>query len=184
MHREKREKMEISLLDFIRTGAFGSVRTGQSEEYVTANFPPPDDVWDAGHGAFIRTYGGFEFHFRDGVLTLLWCDLLSYLTNPDKGQYKLDKWLLDDPDRMTVFRFCSLLDMENIAYTPKGTFFSSVDQGLPDNVILSIDNADTEIYFEDTEEDAETPWDYRLTAIGATQSKAKINVFPIGDMRY
>jgi len=168
--------MKISLLDFIKTRKFGNIQIGQSIDYIIENFPPPDDIWDADNDTYIWSYGVFEFHFVSGELTLLWCDNLSYLGDPDKKQYKLDKWLLKEPNKMTFSYFCSLLDKEDIKYTLKGSFFTSKDQGLPDNIILSVVHADTEVYFEDTEEDAETLSDYCLVAIGATQFKPKYKV--------
>lgn len=171
--------MEISLLDFIKTGKFGNIRVGQSMHYVRDNFPEPDDIWDAGNDTCIWSYGVFEFHFISGQLTLLWCDNLSYLENPGKKQYRLDKWLLDEPNNMTFSYFCSLLDQEGIKYSLRGSFFTSQEQGLPDNVILSVDSVDTEIYFEDSEEEATSISGYNLVAIGATQFKPKYKVYPL-----
>jgi hypothetical protein len=164
--------LKISLLDFIKTGKFGTVQVGQSMGYIRENCPLPDDVWDAGNDTYIWSYGVFEFHFISGELTLLWCDNLSNLGNPDKKQYELDKWLLNKPSKMTFSYFCSLLRQEDIKYTVNGTFYTSKDQGLPDNIIISVDNTDTVVYFEDIEEDAATVSEYRIVAIGATQFKS------------
>jgi len=68
--------MEISLLDFIKTGKFGCIWVGQSMYYVRNNFPEPDDIWDAGNDTCIWSYDVFEFHFISEQLTLLWCNSL------------------------------------------------------------------------------------------------------------
>ncbi|MDR2948360.1 MAG: hypothetical protein LBV71_04050 [Prevotella sp.] len=171
--------MKITLLDFIKTGKFGTVQVGQSLENILDTFPLPDDIWDADNDTYIWSYSVFEFHFISGQLTLLWCDNLSYLENPDKKQFELDKWLLDEPNNMTFSYFCSLLDKEDIKYSLRGSFFTSEEQKLPDNVILSVNGADTEIYFEDTEEKATSISEYNLVAIGATQFKPKYKVYPL-----
>lgn len=171
--------IEISLLNFIKTGKFGSVEIGQSIEYIKSTFPQPDDIWDADNDTYIWRYGVFEFHFISGELTLLWCDNLSFLENPDKKQYVMDKWLLDEPNKMTFSYFCFLLEQEGVNYNINGTFFTSRDQGLPDNVILTVEDVDTEVYFEDVEEDASSISEYKIVAIGATQFKPKYKVYPL-----
>lgn len=171
--------MKITLLDFIKTGKFGTVQVGQSLENILDTFPLPDDIWDADNDTYIWSYSVFEFHFISGQLTLLWCDNLSCLENPDKKQFELDKWLLDEPNNMTFSYFCSLLDKEDIKYSLRGSFFTSEEQELPDNVILSVNGADTEIYFEDIEEKATSISEYNLVAIGATQFKPKYKVYPL-----
>ncbi|MFV0331657.1 MAG: hypothetical protein ACK5KL_17855 [Dysgonomonas sp.] len=171
--------MKITLLDFIKMGKFGTVQVGQSLENILDTFPLPDDIWDADNDTYIWSYSVFEFHFISGQLTLLWCDNLSYLENPGKKQFELDKWLLDEPNNMTFSYFCSLLDKEDIKYSLRGSFFTSEEQKLPDNVILSVNGADTEIYFEDTEEKATSISEYNLVAIGATQFKPKYKVYPL-----
>lgn len=172
-------KIHISLLEFIRTGKFANIEIGQTMEYIQNNFPPPDNISDMGYDTFIWQYGVFEFHFIAGALTLLWCDNLNYLNNPDKKQYILDKWILSESNKLSFSYFCSRLDQENIKYHLNGTFFESENQKLPDNIILSVDNTDTVIYFEDTDQNAVSLSEYNLIAIGASQFELKYKVYPL-----
>jgi hypothetical protein len=82
-------------------------------EYIEESFPAPDDIWDAGNDTCIWSYSVFEFHFISGELTLLWCDNLNFLENPGKKQFVLDKWLLNEPDKMTFLYFCALTMQKN-----------------------------------------------------------------------
>lgn len=167
------------MLDFIKTGKFGSIELGQTIEYIKANFPLPDDIWDGGDDTFIWRYGVFEFHFIQGELALLWCDNLAYLNNPDKEQFVLDKWIFKESEELTLSYFCSILDLENIAYNVKGTFFDYQNQKLPDNVILNVDDTDVVVYFENVSVDASSISSYTLVAIGASKFKQQNNVYSL-----
>lgn len=154
--------MEISLLDFIKTGKFGTVEVGQLMDNIKSCFPEPDTIWDAQNGMSIWSYGSLEFHFTDETLFLIWCDWLEHINQSDK--FSLDLWVLDDLDKLKFPYFCSILNGLQIDYTIRESRYS--DMKLPDNVILNIVDSGIDIYFEDKHDTAVAVDDYHLIAIG------------------
>lgn len=163
-------KTTIFILDFIRTGKFGVVEIGQLIDVVKEEFPKPDDISEMDKNIYIWRYGAFEFHFVDGILTLLWCDNLNFMYSPRRKQFKLDRWILGKyKDGCTLTHFIEELNNEGLEFKMYGTYYSSDPKtDSPDNVILEIENTTTEIYFEDINEDATSYYDYKLIAIGST----------------
>lgn len=128
----------------------------------------------------IWRYGTFEFHFSDNILCLLWSDNLGYLFSPRKKQFKLNRWILDKYQKFTLSKFIEALSEESIAYTLQGTFYTfAPNEGLPDNVILSIEGTLVQIYFEDYDQVQKSIYDYEIIAIGASTFKSTHKVYSL-----
>ena len=85
----------VSLLDFVRSGAFGPVTLGQSREQLRELLGPPD-AWGPTEKdprrALIWKYGTTEFHFPGPALSLIHSDAFEV---PEGGaQVDLDPWIL------------------------------------------------------------------------------------------
>ncbi len=167
----------IYILDFIRTGKFGSVEIGQSINEVRRNFYKPDDISYMGHNMFIWRYGVFEFHFSDGILFLLWCDHLDFMFSPRKKQFKLDRWILDKYRKLTLRKFIEAIESEKINYTLEGTFYNSEIK--PHNVIIRIVSTNVCVYFEDYDGVESNIYEYALIAIGSSTLKSNYKVRPL-----
>lgn len=170
--------MVVSILEFIKTGKFGTVELGQNTETIKRIFCKPDDISDMRHNMFIWRYGAFEFHFSDDILFLLWCDNLSYMFSPKKKQFKLDRWILDKyKDGLTLSKFIEAIKDEGIDYILKGTFYTADSESLlPDNVMLCVTGTDSIIYFEDPLELSTCIWEYQIIAIGSSSLKSNYKV--------
>jgi hypothetical protein len=167
--------MIISILEFIKTGKFGSVEIGQSVDEVRRVFPKPDDVSRMSKGVYIWRYSAFEFHFADGDLISLWCDNLPYLKKPGKKQFKWDYWILRKyVEPITLAQFISEIKERSIPYILSGAFYSG--ELLPDNVMLSITGTDSVVYFENLNEKADSIYAYELIAIGASKLKSTYKI--------
>lgn len=105
----------------------------------------------------------------------MWCDNLNFKYSPHKRQFKLDRWILRKYEKsFPLSLFIKELDKEGIVFRMLGTYFSSEPYAsLPDNVIVVIDHetSNSELYFEDVEEDATSFYDYKLFAIGSSTIK-------------
>lgn len=104
--------VSIDLLDFFRAGRFGSVRIGQTKEFILHDFPDPDDWGPTGRAtgvgdARIWRYGNIELHFDGDELCMIFSDHLDEL---DGGpSLALDRWILDGvrPSLSAVFEALS-----------------------------------------------------------------------------
>jgi hypothetical protein len=98
----ERPRLQISVLDFIRTGAFGPARLGMKrEELETALGRPEGSGCGKSPGyskAAIWTYGAFEFHFTpDDELWLIFTDHLDEVAyETDRRSHDLDPWILGE----------------------------------------------------------------------------------------
>lgn len=87
-------KIEINLLDFIKTGKFDYVTIGHTKEWITANFPEPDFKTKSKNKSSCWGYGKIEFWFVDERLNMIFTDHLEYL---DAGsEIELDKSIFSD----------------------------------------------------------------------------------------
>lgn len=174
-------KSTISILEFIRIGKFGGLELGCNYHYILDFFHKPDHISRMSKGIYIWRYGVFEFHFFDGELIMFWCDHLDFMYSPRKKQFKLDRWIIGKyKNGFNLKSFTEELKKEKINFTKLGTYFSSdTKDSLPDNVILNIDDSNTVIYFEDLDEHATSYWEYKLIAIGASNSKNEYRTRPL-----
>ncbi len=156
--------LNISLLDFVKTGKFGSIEVGQTVDSIKVNFPSPDNICDIGDGISVWSYSTFEFHFFEEELMTIWCDWLDLISETKK--FSLDLWIFADLDKLTLPYFCFNLDKLHIHYELSETRYT--DKELPDNVILKVYGAGVKIYFEDKKELSTSTDNYYLIALGAT----------------
>jgi len=160
--------MKISLLDFIKTGKFGTAELGQTTQWINNNFAVPDSKNWIKKGTGIWLYGALEFHFFDDILRLIWCDNLSELISTE--QFILDRSILDHTDNYFP-PLCSYLAELNIQY-------EIIEDRLPDGILegsvrLDITGTTTELFFL---EDMDFPADknkYWLNGIGSSNLRQK-----------
>lgn len=147
----------ISIDDFIRTGNFGAIKPGMLADEIKKVFPKPDSVNPMGDGMVIWLYSRLEFHFFDDELSLIWCDWLDALRNPQKKQFKLDRGFLNG--RMDIVTISKLLKSWDKHYEVIGYY--------SDDKLESImyDFSPMTFYFEGDENTEINRWE--LNAIGA-----------------
>lgn len=77
-----RIEQPVSLLEFLKTGRFGSLEVGDSRRRVEQLFGAPPS-WSAEHEverASIWKYGDIEFYFNDDLLWMIFADGFSILS--------------------------------------------------------------------------------------------------------
>jgi hypothetical protein len=85
----------VSLVEFLRAGAFGPIRLGMSRSQVQAACGPPEDV-SVQRGPLIWKYGDIEFHFARDRFFLIHCDHFDPASGlPRAGErMQLDLWVI------------------------------------------------------------------------------------------
>ena len=109
------EPIDIDLLTFIRTGKFDYIKLGQTKEWILNNFPDPDEMYKDNYNSPIWFYGNIEFHFHDDdTLFLIYSDYIDTLHG---GQsLRLQKWIFDEPEKLTIENVTRHLTKERIAF--------------------------------------------------------------------
>lgn len=113
--------INIDFLEFFKTGKFDYLKIGQNREWIKHNFPDPED-WGCGdddrvENARIWRYGNIELHFDKDLLWLIFSD---YIGDLDGGEHLvLDKWILAEPDKLTLGYVVQKLLEEAIAFELK-----------------------------------------------------------------
>lgn len=95
MNTTPKTPIAISMQSFVLAGSFDIVTLGMTQDWLQDNFLAPDYIKDMGHRFHVWQYGGFELHFDDGVLFMIWCNDVSYLDT--YHGFSVDKWLFEDP---------------------------------------------------------------------------------------
>lgn len=92
----KSNTIDISLLEFIKTGRFGPVSLGMSRHDVFALFGKPDVVGAGNLETRLCKYGDIEFHFqaKTGLLYLIWSDHIPFPGERSR-RIRLDPWLFN-----------------------------------------------------------------------------------------
>jgi hypothetical protein len=151
--------LDIDLLEFIRTGKFDYIKIGQTKEWISNNFPDPDLMYKDNYESPIWFYGNIEFHFHeDETLFLIYSDYIETLTGGDN--LKLNKWIFNEPDKLTIENVTHHLTKQRIAFKLE---FGSLSSGytsaairiLTSHVKLSFaleenDEDDIEVYHKKT----------------------------------
>ncbi len=93
-----KHKINIDLLEFIRTGKFDYLKIGQTRDWVLNNFPNPDGFEDGDNwrnGEFeIFTYGDIELHFSNDILYLIFADHFDKI-QAGKSIDLTNKWVFE-----------------------------------------------------------------------------------------
>jgi len=157
------DKIDINLLDFFRTGKFDYLKLGQTKEWILNNFPDPDDF---GMGGTLMTakiwfYGNIELHFDKDELFLIFADNIYHL---EGGQsLKLNKWILDDPNRLTLSHVIEQLNRNRIDFSKKT---EKIDL---EYVRLNITESKVQLTFIDENNELENVNEFRLSAFSLTR---------------
>lgn len=168
---QARSKKVVSLWDFILTGKFGDIEVGQTKDYILKHAYKPDEKFDMGSGLSIWRYSAFELHFIDETLNFLWCDNLFWLNNPKKKQFHLYKSVFNDMEKLSFSYFCKLMNDSSIEFSVFSVVYNQKD--IIDQLILHINNSNTEIYFQNpNDDDEDVPIEeFMLVAIGAVEDR-------------
>src|SRR5690349_17646925 len=112
------EPIDIDLLTFIKTGKFDYIKLGQTKEWIINNFPDSDDTYADNYNSPIWFYGDIEFHFNnDDKLFLIYSDRIDTLSGGKS--LRLDKWIFEKPEELTIQNVTSYLAKERIGYELK-----------------------------------------------------------------
>jgi hypothetical protein len=142
--------INISLLDFFRTGHFGAIALGMTRQEILNLMGEPDDFGYPPthyHQAGVWKYGDIEFHFGEDLprLFLIWCDLLPFADNKSRN-ISLDAWLFGDgkqPSKQDIERG---LKAANITYK-----YIEFEQKIPGELTLFVN--EEEAYERESVED-------------------------------
>ena len=137
--------IEIDLLKFFKTGKFDYLKLGQTKEWIITNFPDPDcyDTDFLTDEVNIWTYGGIELHFTGNELTVIFSDYWYPGKLDSSNQLKLDKWILEDVDKLNLLFVITELNNHNIDFKKK-TDNLGVLLRLKSGVELTFENSDDE----------------------------------------
>ena len=130
------EPIDIDLLTFIKTGKFDYIKLGQTKEWIINNFPDPDETYGDNCNSPIWFYGDIEFHFNDdNKLFLIYSDHIDTLNG---GQsLRLQKWIFDKPQELTIHNVTNHLAKERIGYQLKYETLSSRDTSAAIEILSS-----------------------------------------------
>lgn len=144
------DPIKIDLLEFFKTGKFDYLKLGQSKEWIVNNFADPDNSDHNNYGDPIWRYGNIELHFRDDeMLFLIYSDYIDTLEGGPS--LILDKWILNEPENLTLEFVIRHLNKERISFKLEHKTFS---QGF---VVASIELLESKVLLgfapEETEND-------------------------------
>ena len=152
-------KIEIDLLDFVKTGKFDYLKIGQTRAFILENFPNPDGFEDGENwrnGDFeIFTYGDFELHFSNDILYLIFADFEGLIEQGESLSF-INKWIFKKNTSQLNLRYVigELLNSKiDFTTSRKDELFS---------IILKT-TGNVEIHFESDE--STNPADYYFSAI-------------------
>lgn len=150
----------LKLKDFILYGIFENIELGKTKNEILENFIEPESIEELGNGFSILAYGTLEFHFFNNSLVLIWCDNLQYIDS--YAPLKVDKWILNESNKLTVSFVTEILRHENVEYS----ITHSEEQK---NSIINIKNSNVALWFEILDNNFYPylePNEYELVAIG------------------
>lgn len=117
------DPIKIDLLEFFKMGKFDYLKLGQSKEWIVNNFPNRDDAEDYNYNDPIWRYGNIELHFRnDETLFLIYSDYIDTLEGGPS--LSLDKWILKEPEHLTLEYVIRHLNKERINFKLQHKTFS------------------------------------------------------------
>jgi len=127
--------IKIDLKKFFKLGEFDFVKLGKTKEWLTYNFPYPDDHdEDSLESASIWRYGNVEFHFDNDKLTMIFSD---YLYGLEGGEgLELDLWFLTSQEPLTLIDVMIELHKEKIEYRKENDSLGDVKLRLKSGVTL------------------------------------------------
>ncbi len=150
-------KINIAILDFIKTGRFDYLKLGQTKEWILNNFPDPEFIGDSVMDAPIWFYGSIELHFDKDELFLIFSEDMAAL---DGGQFlELDKWIFGDPTKLTLANFIAQLNLEDIDFSKRTEKFDSK------YIRITITQSNVQLSFVDAENELDNPNEFPLTSI-------------------
>ena len=144
------DPIQINLLEFFKTGKFDWLKLGQTKEWILNNFADPDDADSDYYNNPIWVYGNIELHFGDDeTLFLIYSDYIDTLEGGPS--LHLDKWILNEPEKLTLEYVIHHLNKERINFKLEHRTFS---QGF---VITSIELLESKVKlgFEPEQEELE-----------------------------
>jgi len=166
--------INIALLDAIKTGNFDCLKLGQKKEWIINNFPPPDDVYKDNYTSPIWFYGNIELHFQDDeTLFLIYSDNIDELNG---GQSLiLDKWILSDPEKLTLENVISSLNKERIGFKLAHKTLTNGYSSASIHILLS----SVSLSFAPTEKDEEEIEEYLSRCIVEDSNLFKLASFSL-----
>ncbi|PKV51537.1 hypothetical protein ATE84_3622 [Aquimarina sp. MAR_2010_214] len=138
-------KVDIDILDFVKTGEFGFLKLGESkEEIISQGFPPED--WLNGEtkeSSRIWRYGNIELHFDNGNhLSGIFTD---YVSDIDCGEsISISNWWIlpngkASPDLLSTIKELNYL---NLDYTKTTFNVGYIELKLSNGIYFSFDHPD------------------------------------------
>jgi hypothetical protein len=111
------KKIEIDILNVFKTGVFHNLKGGETREWIMYNFVEPDYVVDGEtwkDSNFWR-YGNIDFFLEDDKLK----EICVRSLNPLIGgkSFKINKWIIKEPEKLTVKFVIEKLLSERIDFT-------------------------------------------------------------------
>lgn len=155
----------LKLKDFILYGMFEIIQLGQTKNEILEKFIKPESIEELNGGFSILAYGTVELHFFNNKLILIWCDNLQYIDS--YSQLKVDKWILNEPNKLTVSFVMDTLHYEKIDYNIK-------HNDKLKNSIIKIKKSNVTLWFEILDNDFYPylePSKYELVAIGLSANE-------------
>jgi hypothetical protein len=115
----------ISILEFLRTGHFGSVHIGMSRSEVVANLGVPDWYYpndeNVDHmSASFWSYGGVQLFFDSSINLNRISFKPGYFYDPDPTDTKVDPWIFEGGYEPTKQAFTIALQNEDIEVKDTG----------------------------------------------------------------
>ena len=109
---ELKNPIDVSLRDLILNEHFECARLGVSKEWLSKNFPEPDNYMadETAETSNIWQYGNLEFHFHEDILYMIFTD---YVESVDGGpKLNLDSWNLKSGQPTYFLDWIQLLTQE------------------------------------------------------------------------
>lgn len=138
-------KVDVDLLDFVKTGKFGFLKLGESkDEIINQGFPPED--WlngESKESSTIWRYGNIELHFDNGHnLSGIFTD---YVSDIDGGEsISISNWwiLPNGVKKPDLLRTLKELNGLGLNYTKTTFDVGYVELKLSNGVYFSFDHPD------------------------------------------
>jgi hypothetical protein len=168
------EPIDIDFLEFIKTGKFDYIKLGQTKEWILNNFPDPDEMYKDNYNSPIWFYGNIEFHFHDDeTLFLIYSDYIDTLTG---GQsLRLQKWIFDEPEKLTIENVLRHLAKERIAFKLE---YGTLSNGYT-SAAIQIIASDVKLSFALPENDEEDYEQYLDRLKGADSNLFQLSSFSL-----
>lgn len=116
-------KIQIDMLEFLKTGKFDYLEIGQTQGWILNNFPEPDNYVERTKfqkGVDIWLYGKIELHFYDEKLQMIFSDhFQSDIWGKDfhAGEaIDIKPWLFEHPKDLTLLYVMKQLNAQAIDF--------------------------------------------------------------------